>query len=70
MIDTCDPSIATWSGDGLAFVVKDIEKFAAVLSTPDVDAHKLWLRREPLRSESTRGRRSLRAVLRGHGTAA
>ena len=29
MIDTCDPSIATWSGDGLAFVVKDIEKFAA-----------------------------------------
>lgn len=29
MIDTCDPSIATWSGDGLAFVVKDIEKFSA-----------------------------------------
>ena len=29
MIDTCDPSIATWSEDGLAFVVKDTEKFAS-----------------------------------------
>lgn len=29
MIDTCDPSIATWSEDGLAFVVKDTDKFAS-----------------------------------------
>ena len=29
MIDTCDPSISTWSEDGLAFVVKDLERFAA-----------------------------------------
>jgi len=29
MIDTCDPSIATWSEDGETFVVKDTEKFAA-----------------------------------------
>ena len=29
MIDTCDPDIATWSKDGLAFVVKEPEKFAA-----------------------------------------
>ena len=29
MIDTCDPTIATWSEDGLAFVVKDIETFSA-----------------------------------------
>lgn len=29
MIDSCDPSIATWSKDGTAFVVKDPEKFAA-----------------------------------------
>ncbi|CAB9510440.1 Heat stress transcription factor [Seminavis robusta] len=29
MIDTCDPAIATWSDDGLAFVVKDTEKFAS-----------------------------------------
>mmetsp|Transcript_10717 Transcript_10717/g.30624 ORF Transcript_10717/g.30624 Transcript_10717/m.30624 type:complete len:552 (-) Transcript_10717:253-1908(-) len=29
MIDTCDATIATWSEDGLSFVVKDPEKFAA-----------------------------------------
>ena len=29
MIDTCDPSVATWSEDGTAFVVKDTEKFAS-----------------------------------------
>lgn len=29
MIDTCDSTIACWSEDGAAFVVKDIEKFAA-----------------------------------------
>lgn len=29
MIDTCNPSIATWSEDGVAFVVKDPEKFAS-----------------------------------------
>jgi hypothetical protein len=29
MIDTCDSTIACWSEDGTAFVVKDIEKFAA-----------------------------------------
>jgi hypothetical protein len=29
MIDTCDPSIAAWSDDGSAFVVKDTDKFAS-----------------------------------------
>jgi len=29
MIDTCDPSIATWSEDGLVFAVKDPDVFAA-----------------------------------------
>lgn len=29
MIDTCDQTIATWSEDGSAFVVKDTEKFAS-----------------------------------------
>jgi hypothetical protein len=29
MIDTCDATIATWSDDGLSFVVKDTEKFAS-----------------------------------------
>jgi hypothetical protein len=29
MIDTCDPSIATWDTDGLSFVVKDTDKFAS-----------------------------------------
>lgn len=29
MIDTCDPTVATWSDDGMSFVVKDIEKFSA-----------------------------------------
>jgi len=29
MIDTCDPTIATWSSDGRTFVVKDIDIFAA-----------------------------------------
>ena len=29
MIDTCDPNIATWSDDGVTFVVKDTEKFAS-----------------------------------------
>ena len=29
MIDTCDPSIATWSDDGTTFLVKDTEKFAS-----------------------------------------
>eukprot|EP00934_Nitzschia_sp_Nitz4_P003270 Nitzschia sp. Nitz4//scaffold423_size8454//4694//6366//NITZ4_009122-RA/size8454-augustus-gene-0.3-mRNA-1//-1//CDS//3329551591//3260//frame0 len=29
MIDTCDPSIASWTEDGLAFVVKDPETFAS-----------------------------------------
>jgi len=29
MIDTCDPEIASWSEDGLAFVVKDPETFAS-----------------------------------------
>jgi hypothetical protein len=28
MIDSCDPSIATWSNDGTMFVVKDPDKFA------------------------------------------
>ena len=26
MIDTCNPEIATWSSDGLTFVVKDTDK--------------------------------------------
>lgn len=29
MINTCDPEIATWSDDGLSFVVKDPDTFAA-----------------------------------------
>jgi len=29
MINTCDPDIATWSEDGLSFVVKDPEEFAS-----------------------------------------
>lgn len=29
MIDTCDTKVAAWSEDGLSFVVKDPEKFAA-----------------------------------------
>lgn len=29
MIDTCDPTIATWSSDGRTFVVKDTEIFAS-----------------------------------------
>src|SRR6056300_446020 len=29
MIDTCDPSIATWSKDGRTFLVKDPETFAS-----------------------------------------
>ena len=29
MIDTCEPSIATWSDDGTTFVVKDTDKFAS-----------------------------------------
>lgn len=29
MIDSCDPKIACWSDDGLAFVVKDPETFAS-----------------------------------------
>jgi hypothetical protein len=29
MIDTCDSSIATWSDDGLTFVVKDTDRFAS-----------------------------------------
>lgn len=29
MIDTCDPNVATWSDDGLTFVVKDTERFAS-----------------------------------------
>jgi hypothetical protein len=29
MIDTCNPEIACWSDDGLAFVVKDPELFAS-----------------------------------------
>jgi hypothetical protein len=29
MINTCDPDIATWSDDGLTFVVKDPESFAS-----------------------------------------
>jgi hypothetical protein len=29
MINTCDPEIASWSEDGLAFVVKDIDLFAS-----------------------------------------
>mmetsp|Transcript_12103 Transcript_12103/g.17211 ORF Transcript_12103/g.17211 Transcript_12103/m.17211 type:complete len:476 (-) Transcript_12103:1688-3115(-) len=28
MIDTCDPTVASWSEDGTTFVVKDTEKFA------------------------------------------
>ena len=29
MIDTCDPSVATWADDGTTFVVKDTDKFAS-----------------------------------------
>lgn len=29
MIDTCNPEIATWSSDGLTFVVKDTDRFAS-----------------------------------------
>jgi len=28
MIDTCNPDIASWSTDGLAFYVKDPDRFA------------------------------------------
>lgn len=31
MIDTCDPSIATWSSDGKSFVVKDPDEFATLI---------------------------------------
>jgi hypothetical protein len=31
MIDTCDPSIATWSSDGKSFVVKDPDDFATLI---------------------------------------
>jgi HSF-type DNA-binding len=31
MIDTCDPSIATWSSDGKSFVVKDPDQFATLI---------------------------------------
>ena len=38
MIDTCDPSIATWSEDGLAFVVKEqtaamVDRFLKILGS-------------------------------------
>ena len=29
MIDTCDPSIANWSPDGLSFVVRNVEEFTS-----------------------------------------
>ena len=31
MIDRCDPEIATWSPQGDNFVVKNVEKFSAVV---------------------------------------
>ena len=33
MIDSCDPEIAGWSSDGMAFVVKDPETFASDVIT-------------------------------------
>ena len=29
MIDSCDSTVASWSKDGLSFVVKDTDKFAS-----------------------------------------
>jgi hypothetical protein len=41
MIDSCDPSIATWSEDGLSFVVKDPDTFSAEIIPQYFDHNKL-----------------------------
>mmetsp|Transcript_34181 Transcript_34181/g.68925 ORF Transcript_34181/g.68925 Transcript_34181/m.68925 type:complete len:544 (-) Transcript_34181:2735-4366(-) len=41
MIDTCDPSIASWSEDGKTFVVKNITIFASTI-IPQFFKHSKW----------------------------
>jgi hypothetical protein len=40
MIDSCDPDICSWSSDGLSFIVKDPEKFAAEIIPQYFDHNK------------------------------
>ena len=40
MIDSCDPLICTWSPDGLSFIVKDPEAFAAEIIPQYFDHNK------------------------------
>lgn len=40
MIDSCDPEICTWSADGLSFIVKDPDAFAANIIPQYFDHNK------------------------------